>query len=573
MKKRIFSLGIVVLMLVTFLIACSSNNSNGNNGSTASTTGVTASSDTAGAQSSNIEPVTLKYLNCWNGSAASGLLNPSDNPVGNVIQEKTGVTLDVEYATMAENEKLNLVFASGDLPDFINAPYWGGSDACTQILKKAATQGQLLPLDEYIAKAGPDMKNVFSEGVAKDFQAIDLEGPEFGGKHYIMPFQKPLSDSDVSNYAYGVYARKDILETINVKSGDIMSSEDIYQLLKKIKAGNFKDTTGKPVIPAGCWSNGWAYETLMNSYMARTTTEFVKQDGKYILDVFTPLVEKQILYMRRLVSEGLFDVEAFRQTEPRAQEKMALAQVAMVGANADKMYNWYNDHLKKDYPQMEYIPIGPIADANGVNAMPGTVNQYGRAGTPAVVITKSCKNPEAVIRFLNYVNSEEGIRLVKYGVEGVHYDLVDGKPVPKADFLSKYNSNKLQTQRETGIRCVYNIVCLEGDMNRFGELDIGQASTGKPEMISTAENMYPLIFKDGFKISSFRNQYPKIDEINTTLNGTLRRDTFEKAIFAKTDAEALKILNTYREQLKKGGYEEYEKFLNDQVATRSDVIN
>lgn len=51
-----------------------------------------------------------------------------------------------------------------------------------------------------------------------------------------------------------------------------------------------------------------------------------------------------------------------------------------MGANADKMYNWYNNHLKKDHPEMEYIPIGPIADANGVNAMPGTVNQKGRAG-------------------------------------------------------------------------------------------------------------------------------------------------------------------------------------------------
>lgn len=573
MKKRIFSTIIAVLMLAASLMACSSNNSNGNSGSAASTTGAAASSDATGDQSASIEPVTLKYLNCWNGSAASGLLNPADNPVGNVIREKTGVTLDVEYATMAENEKLNLIFASGDLPDFINAPYWGGSDACTQILKKAATEGQLLPLDEYIAKAGPNLANVFSEGVAKDFQAIDLEGPEFGGVHYILPFQKPLSDSDVSNYAYGVFARKDILEALNVKPEDIKSSEDIYQLLKKIQTGDFKDTTGKPVIPAGCWSNGWAYDTLMNSYMARTTTQFIQQDGKYVLDVFTPVIENQILYMRKLVSEGLFDVEAFRQTEPRAQEKMALAQVAVVGANADKMYNWYNDYLKKDYPQMEYIPVGPIADSSGADAMPGTVNQKGRAGTPAVVITKSCKDPEAVIRFLDYVNSEEGVRLVKYGVEGMHYDLVDGKPMPKEDFLSKYNADKMQTQRETGIRCVYNIVCMEGDVTRFGEMDIGQASTGKPEMISVAENMYPLIFKDGFKITSFRNQYPKVDEINTTLNDNLRRDTFEKAMFAKTDEEAMNILNTYREQLKKGGYEEYEKFLNDQAATRNDVIN
>ncbi|MFR6331554.1 MAG: hypothetical protein ACLUOI_23980 [Eisenbergiella sp.] len=33
-------------------------------------------------------------------------------------------------------EKLNMMFASGDMPDMVNAPYWGGTAGETAIIKK-----------------------------------------------------------------------------------------------------------------------------------------------------------------------------------------------------------------------------------------------------------------------------------------------------------------------------------------------------------------------------------------------------------------------------------------------------
>ena len=64
-------------------------------------------------------------LVCWNGG-----FNTADdqynNEVAAAIRDKIGVTVEFEGIMMSEDEKLNMMFASGDMPDMINAPYWGG---------------------------------------------------------------------------------------------------------------------------------------------------------------------------------------------------------------------------------------------------------------------------------------------------------------------------------------------------------------------------------------------------------------------------------------------------------------
>src|SRR5690606_21088359 len=44
-------------------------------------------------------------------------------------------------------------------------------------------------------------------------------------------------------------------------------------------------------------------------------------------------------------------------------------------------------------------------------------------------ISKDAKNPEIVIKWLDYIYaSEEGSRLLQYGVEGLSYEMVNGEP-------------------------------------------------------------------------------------------------------------------------------------------------
>ena len=44
------------------------------------------------------------------------------------------------------------------------------------------------------------------------------------------------------------------------------------------------------------------------------------------------------------------------------------------------------------------------------------------------VITVNCENPETAMKFLNFGFTEEGARMYNYGIEGISYTMVDGKP-------------------------------------------------------------------------------------------------------------------------------------------------
>ena len=106
-----------------------------------------------------MKPVTLTFLSAWNGGGAGFPQDQENNPVAQQIREKTGVTLKLESITTSEVEKLNTIFASGTVPDIVNAPFWSTTGGEGQVIKKAATEGQLLDLTPYLDKY-PNVKDL-----------------------------------------------------------------------------------------------------------------------------------------------------------------------------------------------------------------------------------------------------------------------------------------------------------------------------------------------------------------------------------------------------------------------------
>jgi len=569
--KKVLVLCVTLVLAISLLASCSNDSDDSEVKEDAGQSEQTKEQkgESKSSKKEELEQVTLTYFNCWNGSSTTGPEDPTDNPVANKLKEETGVTLDIEYATTSEVEKLNIIFASGDMPDIINAPFWGGFDSPTKILKKAAREGLLLSFDEYIEKY-TNVKAALTQGIAKDFRENDLEDRAFEGKHYFIPWQTPRAKEDVTNWAYNAYARKDIIDALGINADDIKTSEDVYNLLKEIKNGGFTDINGNPVIPAGTWANGWTDIPMMNSFNENNLTEFTKVDGKLRYNAFSPLLEEQILFMRKLISEGLFDPEAFCQNDAIAKEKMVLGKVAVFGSH----YIHAKDNLSmlyKEHPEMQYIPIGPVLDANGEALQVGQKQLDGRAGCPVLTITKNCEHPEAAIRLIDYIGSIEGQKLVYYGLEGVHYEMVDKKPRMKDEWLDKWNENP-QILRNEGIQSIYTwIVSRDCRMSEFGESEPG-GSKNADEIYELAKKKSPIKLVSGYRISYFKNEYPEIEKIESVANYQTQRDVIEKAYFAETDEEALKVLEDYRKQLKKSGIEDYEKFINEKTKTRDDII-
>ena len=53
-------------------------------------------------------------------------------------------------------------------------------------------------------------------------------------------------------------------------------------------------------------------------------------------------------------------------------------------------------------------------------------------------ISANCKNPDRAMDFFNYLDSDEGCRLINNGVKGVHWDYVDGVPQMTPDVFDAF---------------------------------------------------------------------------------------------------------------------------------------
>lgn len=130
-SKKIAALGVIVAMMAMNLAACGGEASN--NGSTATSSTPSSSTEQSsqpaaeGSSSAEVTPTTITYpLQASEKLTFGMVLAPewsdrfnswTDLPIGKAIQKETGVEL--EMVQVENNTAMNLLFASGELPDIV----------------------------------------------------------------------------------------------------------------------------------------------------------------------------------------------------------------------------------------------------------------------------------------------------------------------------------------------------------------------------------------------------------------------------------------------------------------------
>lgn len=555
--KSSLSMMIAVPMLVLTVAACT-----GNGGSNSSGT-PSGSSEQKGSEAP--KAVTLTYLSAWNGGGGAFPQDQENNLVARQIREKVGVTLKLESITTSEVEKLNTIFASDTVPDIVNAPFWSTISGEGQVIKKAAMEGQLLDLTPYLDKY-PNVKRLLTTGVSKDFYEFEMNSPEFEGKQYFIPVETPDGTLEsIHNWNYGLYARGDILKALNVKAEDIDTQDKLYDLLTQIKNGNFKDIGGKSVIPAGTMHNGWDYGRYLMGWSDYNISDFRLEGGKVTHWTLGEDQEPRLLFMRKLISNGLFDPEAFSNTDTTANEKLATGKMAVYGAQP--MMDQLSKTLYKTNPEMQYELLGPMKNKNGEIAT--QVATPGRGGFPVIFLSAKIKDPEAALRYLDYVNSEEGRLLAYWGVEGQTYMLDNGQPRWLPEVKQKYDNNP-DEKRDEGLNF------LPGRFIGAFSSDVTwpQPEDQKTEWRKLEESFWkkmPIKVIDKISANYVAREWPQYDKYRDATN-SLNFDTeFRKAIFAKSDEEALKMLRDIQDKYRAAGAQEMADFVAEKAAARDDI--
>lgn len=510
----------------------------------------------------------------WNGLSTVYPSTKTDNPTAKVIRDKTNINMNFTFYQGAENDNLTRLFAVGkNMPDVIMAPYWGGGDACSQTIRQAVKDGLLIPVDEYLEEYGENIKDSWDIGISEGFKRLELNNEVFDGKKYIIPMQTPASPEDFENWGYSVFCRKDILNSLGVDPSTINSSDDLYELSKSIKNASFKDINGNDIIICTTHAYGYSYECYLNSFKRRNaqTNVIIKDNGDYDWICNNDLIEEEIKFMNKMINEGLFDKTCFAQTNDSVIQKMVTGSAAMIACRYEQLTNMLQQTLYVNHPEMEYVAIGPIYDANGVAAMPDSYREEsGEYGFPVLLITKDCKDPVSVIKYLNYINSDEGEIICKLGVEGEDFIRTGDHQFERTEVWKENLKQNPAYAIERGTKYLYIGISQCHNSWFDGLMYITEEEKTAKKAL---EEMYPIHYLKGTFASSFDSEYEDIEYFRNILNAMNYATTIESAYCSSNEESALKILQKYRNNLAKGDYlANYLAWLKQRLANEKDII-
>ncbi|NTV89666.1 MAG: extracellular solute-binding protein [Clostridiales bacterium] len=390
----------------------------------AASTGATAADSTAAAaDGSNLVvqlPLTTEKAEFTLFRGLAPFLQPylkdlNENPTWAELEKRTGV--HIKFILMhpaAETEQFNIMIASGDYPDIINNAltlYKGGAD-------KAIEDKVYLRLNELIDTQMPNYKNILSDADKRKIVTTD--------KCNIAAFANVYDEARAAEA--GPMIRQDWLDELGLQTP--VTYDDYYNVLKAFKEK--KNATAPLMIGANCvpFENylveGFGVAGFLMVDGATNSAPFYMDGNTVKFGIIEPAFKEYLTMLNKWYTEGLIskDFTSFTSDLMHPDEQTIIN---------DKAGIWYGESaMMAQYEQKATtagFKVSPLKDAvkNAGDELkfadvPKTIE------SPNMAITTACKNPELAAKWFDYLYSEEGSKLCCYGVEGVTYNMVDGKP-------------------------------------------------------------------------------------------------------------------------------------------------
>lgn len=332
-----------------------------------------------------------------------------DLPIGQELQKMTGYTLDMVH--VENNTAMNLLIASGDLPDILAfnfGTYYTGKE------QKAISDGVIYAMtEEFVRENAPDYWAYLEANPNVLKQVKTPEG-------YISGFAFILGD-ELLKSGFGMIVRDDLCGQLGMELPE--TADEFYEMLKGMKGELGVE------IPF-CVTNGVLKDMMDSGVITSpfglvTRSSYVEGD-KVRIGYAQDEYKDVLLWLNKLYAEGLLDAN-FSTVDQDTVTANMLTGVSGVSAGAcgSVLGTWLKTN--KDVKDWSLAGIRNLVAVKGDTPM---FTKYNNdvAGVNTV-ITANCKDPEAAARFLNFGYTEEGHMLYNFGIEGVSYNMVDGSPV------------------------------------------------------------------------------------------------------------------------------------------------
>jgi len=352
-----------------------------------------------------------------------GKSDPTNNNWTKWIQEKLleDEHIRVKFVPVPrwqEAETMNNLMAAGTPPDVCVSYSLG-------MISNFRDLGGLLDLSPYIDTTLKDLK---------EFLGPDTSLP---GRDLIRRNEEPATKSIYSIPARRVitaqrlmFIRKDWLDKLGLPLPS--TTEEYHKALRAFKENDPGGIGKNKVIPLTMNEDiFWGAYNILYSFIDPDISAremwINTIEGRWLL---LPGFKDGMRFLNQLYQEGLIDRDFALYKGTEANNPIKGGQVGSFCGEWDTPYRESDallSDLQKNVPGADLVPFDGITCADGISRK----TSYDSAGVN-FFIPASCKNPEAALRYVNWLSKFENYNFLQIGPEGVTHDIVNGIPKIKA---------------------------------------------------------------------------------------------------------------------------------------------
>lgn len=317
------------------------------------------------------------------------------------MREQTG--LNLKWMSLPRNgfrDAIGELVAIGDAPDII-------VEFDQTFFANMASEGLIIPLDDVLEEYAPNYYKFLQEN-----DDIKNATTFYDGHIYALTSFSGTKLSEV------IWLRQDWLDQLGLSQPT--STEELIEVARAFKEAKIGGEDTIPIV-----LNSWQLGGVFGLFQAEKDGWYVDENGKVEFGPLTDRFKGAVTFLKTLYDEGLIMRDYPTDTDLTLQKQLWINGQA--GILLDYWYGTLNKDLLTNNPEANIQPLAPITTEFGENSyVQGTGLNY------FVAINKDCKNVEGALKYLDWMFST-GWEVMSYGLEGVHYNIEDGKRVAVDD--------------------------------------------------------------------------------------------------------------------------------------------
>ena len=361
------------------------------------------------------------YLGGW-----SAMDDDNSSAIVEKIAQETGVRMTF---TNIKGEREQIILASGDTTDALMI--YKQTD-----IYNAIEGGLMLPLNDLIKEHAPNIA-----AMTDRLQMASEMLSDGSGEIYFLPVQCGSEGAPATPYHSIYMTRWDLYKELGYP--EVTDMDSMIDCLVKMKEIYPTTEEGLPVYGYSLAISDIAsicFPAIYGTYGYYPSNPFISTNINTGQLSYHPTDEDSPFwqaceYFNKVYKADLLDPDSFTQKGDDRHAKVAAGQVLSPVSNGTECNAFESNALAKDPESIKGFQVLPVT---------GTTywcNSYYQGGWDAcfVGIPKTCTNPEAVIKVLDYLSTDEGCRLINSGIEGVHWNYVDGVPTLTEEIIELNN--------------------------------------------------------------------------------------------------------------------------------------